>query len=62
MTADHSYLHPSRVHGTDTAALVRLYHRTRQLAGRVGPQVERDDAARAAHRIARELLGRGVRV
>jgi hypothetical protein len=62
MTADNFYLHPSRVHGTDTASLLRRYHRARHLAGRAGPQVERDDAARSARQIARELLGRGVRV
>jgi hypothetical protein len=62
MTANSFPIQPSRMHGTDNNSLMRLYHRNREVSGRAGTQIERDNAARSARLIARELLVRGVRV
>jgi hypothetical protein len=62
MASDNSHFHSSKVRGADSNTLVQQYRRAREASGRAGTQLGRDDAARSAKQIARELLGRGVRV
>jgi hypothetical protein len=62
MALENFALHASHLHGTDSNSLIRLYQRAHQVSARAATQIERDNAARSARAIARELLGRGVRV
>jgi len=62
MNSDSFPIPAARLHVTGSSALIAQYHRVRQVSGRGKTQTERDDAARSARLIARELLTRGVRV
>ncbi len=50
------------VRGTDTNSLLRLYDRARALLAGAASQLGRQQAVRAAQRIAQELRRRGVTV